>query len=104
MKRIGVSASVFVVTEVSLVVCLVFRVRELLNVWLELLKEDQAEGNERFRLDIFQILGVFDLIDVQEDVILPLEEGRLLLNERLYELSQEQNNLAVPISDVDHLL
>ena len=64
MQLIRVLARVFERTEVALIVCLVFRVRELLNIWLELLQQDQAKCNKRFRVDILQILSIFDLVDV----------------------------------------
>jgi len=44
------------------------------------------------------------LVDVQEYIVLPLEEGWLLLNEGLDEFSQQEDDLAVPVADVDHLL
>ena len=79
-------------------------VRELLHIRLKLLQQDQAKSNECLWLDSIQILCLFHLIYVQENIVLPLQQGRFLLNKRLDEFGQQQNDFAVPIPDADHLL
>ena len=46
---------------------------QVLHVGLELLEENETEGDQGLRLDILKVLGLFHRIDVQEDVILLLK-------------------------------
>ena len=50
--------------SLAIVVILVSHIGQVLHVWLELLEEDEAEGDECFRLDILQVLGFLHRIDV----------------------------------------
>ena len=55
---------VILLVSLALVVILVPHIRQILHVWLELLEKDEAEGDECFRLDVLQILGLLHRIDV----------------------------------------
>ena len=57
----------------ALVVILVPHIGQVLYVRLELLEENETEGDQGLRLDILQVLGLLHRVDVQEDVILLLK-------------------------------
>ena len=50
--------------SLAIVVILVPHIRQVLHVGLELLEKDEAEGDECFRLDVLQVLGLLHRIDV----------------------------------------
>ena len=50
--------------SLAIVVILVPHIGQVLHVGLELLEEDEAEGDECFRLDVLQVLGLLHRIDV----------------------------------------
>ena len=54
------------------VILLVFNIGEVLNVWLQLLEQDKAEGYQSLFINITQVFSFFHGIDIQENVILLL--------------------------------
>ena len=86
------------------VVFLVFHVGKVLHVWLQLLEQDQAEGDQCLAVHLTYILSILDRINIKEDVVLFLQNLWVLLHKALYELRQEQDDPAVPIPNRDHLL
>ena len=50
--------------SLAIVVILVPHIGQVLHIWLELLEEDEAEGDECFRLNVLQVLGLLHRIDV----------------------------------------
>lgn len=86
------------------VVLLVSKVRQILHVWLQLFKQNQAQSHKSLLINISQVISLLYSIDVKEDVILFLKDGRVLLNKRFNELREQQDDLTVAIANVDHLL
>ena len=85
------------------VVLLVTHIGQFLNVRLQLFQQDQAKCYESFRVDFFQVLGVLDGINIKEDVVLALQYRRIFLYKWLNEFCKEQDDLAVTITNADHL-
>ena len=55
---------VVLLISLAIVVILVPHIGQVLHVGLELLEKDEAESDECFRLNILQVLGLLDRIDV----------------------------------------
>lgn len=49
------------------------------------------------------IFCLFDLVNIEEDVVLLLEKSRVLLNERFNEFGEQQYNFVIASADADHL-
>lgn len=77
---------------------------QLLYVRLKLFEQHKPESNKRLRVDVLQVLSLFNLINVQVDVTLPLQNSWILLNKVLNELRQQQYCLRVPRPDFDELI
>ena len=67
----------------------VHSIRQFLHIRLQLLQQHKAESNQRFRFHLSHVVALFDLVNVQVNVILLLQYAWVLLNERLDKLSQQ---------------
>ena len=77
---------------------------QLLNVRLQLFQQHQTQCNQRLRVDVCHVFSLLNLVDVKVNVVLSLQNRRVLLHKVLNKLSQKQNRFRVAGTDLDELV
>jgi hypothetical protein len=77
---------------------------QLLNVRLQLFQQHQTQSNQRLRVDVCHVFSLLNLVDVKVNVVLSLQNCRVLLHKVLNKLSQKQNRFRVAGADFDELV
>jgi hypothetical protein len=77
---------------------------QLLNVRLQLFQQHQTQSNQRLRVDVCHVFSLLNLVDVKVNVVLSLQNRRVLLHKVLNKLSQKQNRFRVAGTDLDEFV